>query len=199
MKKGMIYIHGKDGSPREAEHYRPLLTAYDVIGLDYKASTPWEAKEEFPALFDGICGQYRSVSVIANSIGAYFTMQALHDRRIEKALFISPVANMEQLITDMLTGAQITEQELCERKQIDTAFGETLSWDYLCYVRENPVVWNIPTAILYGEKDCLTSLETVSAFADQIGAALSVMKEGEHWFHTDEQMRFLDRWIVRNV
>jgi hypothetical protein len=22
-----------------------------------------------------------------------------------------------------------------------------------------------------------------------------VMEEGEHWFHTDEQMRFLDNWI----
>jgi len=29
------------------------------------------------------------------------------------------------------------------------------------------------------------------------GAELTVMEEGEHWFHTDEQMRFLDNWIMK--
>ena len=35
----------------------------------------------------------------------------------------------------------------------------------------------------------------VRAFAEKTGAALTVMPGGEHWFHTDEQMRFLDDWI----
>lgn len=26
-------------------------------------------------------------------------------------------------------------------------------------------------------------------------AQLTVMQNGEHWFHTEEQMRFLDNWI----
>jgi len=28
-------------------------------------------------------------------------------------------------------------------------------------------------------------------------AELTVMEEGEHWFHTDEQMRFLDNWVMK--
>ena len=28
-------------------------------------------------------------------------------------------------------------------------------------------------------------------------AELTVMEDGEHWFHTGEQMRFLDDWIRR--
>ena len=28
-----------------------------------------------------------------------------------------------------------------------------------------PIIWNVPTCILYGEHDNLTSIETVSAFA----------------------------------
>ena len=24
------------------------------------------------------------------------------------------------------------------------------------------------------------------------------MRNGEHWFHTEEQMKFLDEWIVEN-
>ena len=26
----------------------------------------------------------------------------------------------------------------------------------------------------------------------------SIMKNGEHWFHTDEQMKFLDEWIIKS-
>lgn len=55
---------------------------------------------------------------------------------------------------------------------------------------------NAPTKILYGEKDNLTSFETMKEFADKHKARLTVMKGGEHWFHTEEQMNFLDMWIL---
>lgn len=48
---------------------------------------------------------------------------------------------------------------------------------------------------MYGEKDNLTSMETISEFAKSVGARITVMKNGEHWFHTAEQMEFLDVWI----
>ena len=35
-------------------------------------------------------------------------------------------------------------------------------------------------------------------FAQKIGATVTIMKDGEHWFHTEEQMDFLDNWIVEN-
>ena len=195
MRKAVLYIHGKGGNAGEAVHYQPLLPDWDVIGLDYQAQTPWEAKEEFPELFRGLCQGYDSVNVIANSIGAFFTMSALADQKIQRAYFISPVVNMEKLILDMMSWANVSEEELRGRKEIETAFGETLSWEYLCYVREHPIAWTVPTHILYGDKDNLTPLETVSAFARQTGATLTVMKDGEHWFHTPEQMAFLDEWI----
>lgn len=44
----------------------------------------------------------------------------------------------------------------------------------------------------------MTSCETISAFVRLTGAGLTVMKEGEHWFHTKEQMAFLDAWIKRS-
>lgn len=89
----------------------------------------------------------------------------------------------------------MTEEELKVKGVICTDFGEDLSWDYLCYVREHPIQWSVPTSILYGSSDNLTRLETVRAFAEQHDAALTVMEGSEHWFHTDEQMRFLDDWI----
>lgn len=98
----------------------------------------------------------------------------------------------------MMIWANVTEQDLYKEKEIETSFGETLSWEYLCYVREHPVVWNIPTKILYGDKDNLTSYETMSDFASKMGISLTVMNNGEHWFHTDEQMNFLDDWICES-
>ena len=91
MAKAIIYIHGKGGSPQEAEHYKPLFENYDVLGFDYFAQSPREAKAEFSAYFDAVFQKYETVSVIANSIGAYFAMTALSDRTIEKAYFISPI------------------------------------------------------------------------------------------------------------
>ena len=83
--------------------------------------------------------------LIANSIGAFFSMNALGDKRIKQAFFISPMVNLEKLICDMMACAGVSEADLREKKTIATSFGETLSWEYLCYVRENPIQWNIFT------------------------------------------------------
>jgi len=197
MKKAILYIHGRGGNAAEAERYRPLCPGHDVFGMDYRSKTPWEAKTEFPRLFGALCGGYDAVTVLANSVGAFFAMSALGDKEIKKALFISPVVDMEKLISDMMGWAGVTEEELRRRKEISTAFGETLSWEYLCYVRARPIVWTVPTNILYGAKDELTSFETVSGFAGRTGAGLTVMENGGHWFHTEEELAFLDGWLRR--
>ena len=87
------------------------------------------------------------------------------------------------------------QDELAEKEEIPTDFGETLSWKYFCYVREHPISWEIPTEILYGENDSMTTLQTVKKFMDSHEAHLTVMKGGEHWFHTKEQLAFLNDWM----
>ena len=99
----------------------------------------------------------------------------------------------------MMMWTNVTEEELRIQKEILTTRGETLSWEYLCYVRKHPISWHTPSHILYGEKDHLTSLDTISAFAKQTHASLTVMKNGEHWFHTEGQMQFLDHWILKTL
>lgn len=195
MRRLILYLHGKGGNAQEADHYRPLFPESDVLGFDYLSQTPWDAKQELSAFFDAHCQAYGEVILIANSIGAFFAMSALGEKKIGKALLISPIVDMEKLITNMMQWANVSEDTLRCQGEIPTSFGETLSWDYLCYVRRHPIRWQIPTCILYGRKDNLTSIETISAFARQTGAVLTVMEEGEHWFHTEEQMRFLDAWV----
>ena len=191
----VLYIHGKGGSAAESEHYKKLFPEYEVLGLDYKTFSPWETGEEITEAVKNFKSKYKSIILIANSIGAFFSMNGEIENLIQKAYFISPIVNMEKLIHDMMICANISEEELKKRKIISTDFGEDLSWDYLQYVKNHPVKWNVLTKILYGEKDNLTSFETIKDFADVHKASLTVMKGGEHWFHTKEQMDFLDRWI----
>ena len=199
MKQLVIYVHGKGGTADEVKHYKPLFAESDVIGFDYKSQNPWEAKSEFSQFFDWHSKGYDSVILIANSIGAFLSMHALAEKKISQAMFISPIVNMEKLICDMMMWSNVTEDELQGKKEIPTAFGETLSWEYLCYVRKHPIKWSIPTCILYGGKDNLTSIDTISEFTNQIGATLTVMGDGEHWFHTDAQMKVLDNWIANSI
>lgn len=196
MKHIMIYVHGKGGSAAEAEHYKALFPEAEVLGFDYRAQTPWEAKAEFPQFFEKQRKQCDRLTLAANSIGAFFSMSSLDETLIDRAYFISPVVDMKNLIENIMLWTGVSERELAERQEIPTQFGETLSWAYLTYVREHPVLWQVPTRILYGAHDNLTSLETIRAFAEKTGAELTVMPDGEHWFHTERQMQFLDQWIV---
>ena len=195
MAKALVYIHGKGGNAEEAEHYKGLISGYTVIGFDYKSQTPWEASIEFSLYFDHLKTKFDSIVIMANSIGAFFVMNASSDVKFEKAFFVSPIVNMEKLITDMMQRAGVDERELKKRGRIETSFGETLSMEYLTWVRNHPVSWTIPTSILYGGNDKLQSPDTIRSFAEKTKADLTVMENGEHWFHTEEQMAFLDQWL----
>ena len=195
----VIYIHGKGGSAAESEHYKSLFPDCEVIGLDYQTFTPWETGKEIHIAVEELKSKYENVILIANSIGAFFSMNAGIDDMIQKAYFISPIVDMEKLITNMMQWANVTEQELESEGVIHTDFGEDLSWEYLSYIRSYLVTWHAPTEILYGSNDLITSLETISDFANKHQATLTVMEGGEHWFHTEDQMQFLDRWIKKLI
>ena len=161
-----------------------MITVPKHLGKPRKSSSLFLPKKK----------QCKHLILIANSIGAYFALSSLDQTMVDRAYFISPIVDMENLICNMMQWSDVTEQELAEKREIATNFGETLSWEYLCYVRKHPIIWNVPTCILYGGHDNLT-IETVSAFAAQHHAGLTVMPDGEHWFHTEEQMQFLDHWV----
>lgn len=200
MKKAILYLHGKGGSADEAEYYKPFFTDADVIGVDYRGDNPWNAREDILSAYRWVAKRYDSISIVANSIGAYFGMNALSDVDIGHAYFISPVVDMERLILDLMHWSNISESELADRKIIHLeTWGEPLSWEYLTYVREYPIIWKTPTDILYGEKDILIPFETISKFVKNTGAVVTVMKNGEHWFHTGAQVKFHDMWLTQCV
>ena len=191
----VLYIHGKNGSTAESKYYKGFFPGWTVVGLDYQTFTPWETGKEIHEAVCELAKKHGRITLIANSIGAFFTMHADIESMVERAYFLSPIVDMEKLISGMMTWAHVTEQELQEHQTIHTSFGEDLSWEYLCWVRNHPIHWEVPTEILYGGRDTLTSRETVSDFARKHSAKLTVMENGEHWFHTEEQMVFLNQWL----
>ena len=195
MKRAILYVHGKGGSAGEADRFRAVCPGFDVLGVDYRGELPWEAVPQIAAAYDEARRQYDHIILLANSIGAYFSMLAFAGATIEKALFVSPIVDMERLICDMMQWAKVTPEQLYEKGEITTEFGQTLSWRYLCWVRQHPLDgWQIPTAILYAGQDTMTSRDTVTTFAQKHHAELTVYEPGEHWFHTPAQLDAMQTW-----
>jgi alpha-beta hydrolase superfamily lysophospholipase len=140
-----------------------------------------------------------NISLFACSMGAYFSLLACKDEPLHQALFLSPVVNMERLIQNMIMWFNITEENLKAEREIVTPIGQIMYWDDYCYAKNHPIEkWKTPTSILYGTKDDTVERHTIDGFTKQFHAELSIMENGEHYFHTPEQIQFFSEWC-RNV
>ncbi|MCO1602005.1 alpha/beta hydrolase [Desulfosporosinus nitroreducens] len=141
-----------------------------------------------------------NISVFACSMGSYFSLLAYRDLSLKQCLFLSPVLNMERIINNMMTWFNVSEDRLKAEKEIETPIGQTLYWDYYCYVKSHPIdTWNQPTAILYGSIDNLSEFNVVSEFAKRYHCKLDVLEDGEHYFHTVEQLHYFRQWLKDNI
>lgn len=137
-----------------------------------------------------------NINLFACSMGAYFSLLTYWDLPLEQCLFLSPVLNMERIINNMMSWFNVGEERLKVEKEIETPIGQTLYWDYYCYVKSNPIeTWDKPTAILYGSDDNLSEFDVVSDFVERYHCKLHVLEHGEHYFHTDEQLRYFRQWL----
>lgn len=204
-EQGYLFLHGQMGHKEEAEAFAQAACSKgcQVLSIDLPGHgerqnrgeelLPWTAVPDIGAALDWAGHRWKTVSLRANSIGAYFAMLAFEAP--SRALLASPVLDMEKLILTMMGWAGVTEKQLREQGEIATAFGQTLSWKYLCWVREHPVHhWTCPIRILYGSQDNLTDCRTVDEFVRQHDAELTVMEGGEHWLHTAGQLTVLREW-----
>ena len=143
---------------------------------------------------------YNEINIWACSIGAYFSLLAYKDEDLKQCLFLSPVVNMKIIIENMMLWSNTTEKELNEKQEIKTDFGQTLYWDYYLYVKENPITnWNKKTYILYGNKDNMQNESIIKDFSNEFNCDLTILKNGEHYFHTEEQLKFYNDWLDKII
>ena len=143
---------------------------------------------------------YNEINIWACSIGAYFSLLAYKNEDLKQCLFLSPVVNMKIIIENMMLWSNTTEKELNEKQKIKTDFGQTLYWDYYLYVKENPITnWNKKTYILYGNKDNMQNENIIEDFSNEFNCDLTILKNGEHYFHTEEQLNFYSDWLDKII
>lgn len=208
-QKVFIYIHGQGGNKEEAEFFSKIVCKYgwQVISIDLPehgertaekdSFNPWNILPELEIFITFVKNKWSEISLYANSIGAYFSMLAYKNEKINSCFFVSPVLDMKQLILDMMSWANVTMTQLEQYQIIETDFGQTLSWKYLKYVLHNPIEkWNIDTEILYSNKDELVKIDTIIDFSNRFSCPLTIYDGGEHWFHTEKQLEFLQSWIL---
>ena len=118
-----LFVHGQGGNKTEAAAFAALTapTGWQVLGIDLPEHgdrtgetdfTPWQVVPELQMVLAYLQQHWQVVRLRANSIGAYFSMLAFAGATIEKALFVSPIVDMERLICDMMRWAGVGEQRL---------------------------------------------------------------------------------------
>ncbi len=210
--KCFFFIHGKSGNKEDAKPLAEILSAkgWQVFSIDLPEHgersiekdkfNPWTVVPELTSLLIFAQNRWAHIGLYAISIGAWFALQSFNGSEFCKAMFVSPLVDMEKLIINMMTWAGVSIKLLKEKKLIKTEFGEELSWKYYKYATDHKIeFWNCETNILYGEKDELISEDTVVSFCKKFNANLTVAKKCMHWFHTREQLKILSDWQRHNI
>lgn len=199
--RALFYIHGKYGSKEEAEGIAAFLcpAGYTVLAADLPAKgdcLPWEIVPVLDQIIAGLRGEYPFLALLGVSIGGYFTLLTPSASRADRLLLLSPVVDMISLIGSMMKGAGIGEDKLKEKKTAVTENGDLLSYEYLTYAREH-AEYSLPAfvSLMTAENDPLTPPDTANAFAEKYGAHRVLFPGGEHWFHTEEELRARDLWV----
>lgn len=100
----------------------------------------------------------------------------------------------------MMMWFDVDEERLEREQEIGTPIGQTLYWDYYCYVNEHPIdKWDSKTCILYGAKDDMCESQFVFEFAEKFNCGIDVVEDGEHYFHTKEQLEVFEDWVEKNI
>lgn len=98
---------------------------------------------------------------------------------------------MYTLIQKMMGWANVTEEELKDKKIISTSFGTTFYWDYYSFTKDNIVNnWRVSTDIICGDKDDMQDHSLLINFTDKYDCNLYTLKDGEHYFHTKSQLDY---------
>ncbi len=208
----ILAVHG-DQSNKEDQVIDVLAQeatkrGYQVLSFDLpehgdrkQEATPCHVKVCVKELTDVMAyarGRFSQISLFGCSMGAYFSLLAYKNETLDQTLLLSPVVDMKRIIENLMIYAQVTPEQLEREKEIVTPF-KTLYWDYYQYVVEHPVVWDKKTALLYGAKDFLCEYDYVKGFADRANADMTVFDEGEHFFHTEEQIAFYREWLTKHI
>lgn len=206
-----LHVHGKMSCKEYAEPFARIAgekgcqtLSFDLPGHGERKARDercdiWSGMHDLSVVANYAFSNWRSVSLFACSLGAYFSLNTYADMNFAKCLFQSPVLDMEYLIRQMFLWFSVTEERLLAEQEIPTPV-DLLRWDYFQYVLKHPVKrWNIPTAILYGGKDNFQSAEVIQKFVTAHNCQLTISPNSEHPFMQAEDENAVSTWLAENI
>lgn len=171
-----LFVHGLHGRKEEALAFAEVAVpkGYQVLSIDLPVERkPWEVMPLLNEVCYYLYGNWNCVSVRANSIGSWFSLLAFQGKKVDQAMFVSQILDMKKFI------------ELMQQREDD----------YYEWVVNNPITrWDAPTHILRPEIDMIVSEEIGRDFISLHQCQVTIMPNGEHWFHTAKQLAFLKEW-----
>lgn len=210
-EKVYIHVHGKMSGKESAEEFASIAEdkGYQTISFDLpmhgeqtnpeKRCDVWNGIRDLNVIGDYVFSNWKEVSLYACSLGAYFSLHAYQNRNFRRCLFQSPIVDMEYLIGQMMLWFGITEQRLCEEKEIETPI-DLMTWNYYQYVKANPVtVWHVPGSILYAGNDTLQSRAVIEQFAQRFHCSLTVAEDSDHPFMEERDYPIVTKWMRDNI
>lgn len=174
--KVFLFVHGQGGNKEEAIPFAEIAVpkGYQVIGIDLPVmDQSWEVLAMFNEVKEYLYQNYDSVSIRANSIGAWFSLLCFQDKVIDQALFVSPILNMRVFIEGM-------------QEKDDT---------YYDWIIKHPIMqWTADTFILRPKIDLIVKDKVYDSFLGKFECQVQEVENGEHWFHTPEQLLAMQQW-----
>jgi hypothetical protein len=90
-KKVFLFVHGLHGYKEEALAFAKVAVpmGYQVLGIDIPVERkPWEVLPMLSDVCDYLYKNWPSVSIRANSIGAWFSLLAFQGKDVEKTVSV---------------------------------------------------------------------------------------------------------------
>lgn len=204
----LLFVHGKGGNKEERKARLIAEIAhkkgYQMLSFDLaehgnrqdtRKCDVFDGVEDLKCVYQCVSTQYEYISLIANSIGAYFSLQAFNNLLFQQCLLYSPVIDMPYLIGQMMTWFSVTIEQLREKGVIDTPV-DPLRYDYYQYAFSHPIEkWQSPTSILFGEFDNLQTKEIMEKFCLKFNAKLTIVEGASHPLMEQEDINKFKNWI----
>ncbi len=194
-RKVYLYVHGKNGCKEEAERFARYRLRSRLAGAGHRPARARRAEgtarsgccrgrlvPEIEAVYARMQPVWAHIRLYGVSIGAWLAMQALQGRRAGTGpARVSPVVDMEALITEHDAGRPCDRGTAAGGQgRSPRSLGETLSWPYLCWVREHPLLWHAPHAGAVRRQGCADLPRgDGAASVRQSGAHLTILEGGE--------------------
>ena len=206
-----LFVHGKMSNKEDAAGFASMAEekGYQTISFDLpehgeRSEEDYEfhifnAMKDLNIMADYVFARWNKVALYGCSIGAHFSLYTYLNRPFTKCLFQSPILDMKYLIEQMFNWFQITPELLEQQGAIETPI-DTMRWDYYQYIQAHPVTrWEIPTCILYGDRDDLQSIRVVEDFARRFGCSLTVSEGSEHPFMKERDQEVVRNWLYTSM